>query len=373
MHDHERLLDELRPVAFAIAYRMLGSVSEAEDVVQEALLRLHLALQAGEQMASPHAFVATVTTRLAINELRSARVRRERYVGEWLPEPIITDGPDDPGWHAEMADSVSQAMLVLLESLSPEQRAVLPPAGGPSCTRRSGIALGRIGQVGATAQARSLCVPSSNNSSRIGQTHPNRLSRGEEVRCVTPALATPLGRQDPRVAPQLCGRPAECQGLGALLARQRRPVAKRLAALVALDNVDAFEYDRGPRNRAACGARQQLGTDRHANKCTCRPEPGRGRESILRADSQGAAGPARGQARTPPRQPAIRPGKAGDQRGGHGSPSVRFGDHEALGLGPIMLLLRDVTSTPEARDILAMMGALGLRPIRRAGRGSRGR
>ena len=92
MTGRERLLDELRPVAFAIAYRMLGSVSEAEDVVQEALLRVHQALDGGEQIASPRAFVATVTTRLAINELRSARARRERYVGEWLPEPIITDG-----------------------------------------------------------------------------------------------------------------------------------------------------------------------------------------------------------------------------------------------------------------------------------------
>ena len=125
MTGRERLLDELRPVSFAIAYRMLGSVSEAEDVVQEALLRMHQALDSGEQVASPRAFVATVTTRLAINELRSARVRRERYVGEWLPEPIITDGHDDPARHAETADSLSLAMLVLLESLSPEQRAVL--------------------------------------------------------------------------------------------------------------------------------------------------------------------------------------------------------------------------------------------------------
>ena len=124
MTDRERLLDELRPVSFAIAYRMLGSVSEAEDVVQEALLRVHQALD-GDEIASPRAFVATVTTRLAINELRSARARRERYVGEWLPEPIITDGLDDPARHAEMADSLSLAMLVLLESLSPEQRAVL--------------------------------------------------------------------------------------------------------------------------------------------------------------------------------------------------------------------------------------------------------
>src|SRR5215208_1428617 len=125
MTDRERLLDELRPGAFAIAYRMLGSLSEAEDVVQEALLRVHQTLDAGEQIVSPRAFVATVTTRLAINELRSARVRRECYVGEWLPEPILTDGDDDPALHAEMAGSLSLAMLVLLESLSPEQRAVL--------------------------------------------------------------------------------------------------------------------------------------------------------------------------------------------------------------------------------------------------------
>jgi RNA polymerase sigma-70 factor (ECF subfamily) len=125
MTDREQLLDELRPTCFAIAYRMLGSVSEAEDVVQEALLRVHQALDGGERIASPHAFVATVTTRLAINQLRSARVRREHYVGEWLPEPIITDDVDDPARHAETADSLSLAMLVLLESLSPEQRAVL--------------------------------------------------------------------------------------------------------------------------------------------------------------------------------------------------------------------------------------------------------
>jgi RNA polymerase sigma-70 factor (TIGR02957 family) len=125
MTDREQLLDELRPVAFGIAYRMLGTVSEAEDVVQEALLRVHQALEAGDQIASPRAYVATVTTRLAINELRSARVRRERYFGEWLPEPIVTDSRDDPAEHAEMVDSMSLAMLVLLETLSPEQRAAL--------------------------------------------------------------------------------------------------------------------------------------------------------------------------------------------------------------------------------------------------------
>jgi RNA polymerase sigma-70 factor (TIGR02957 family) len=125
MTDRERLLDELRPVAFAVAYRMLGSVAEAEDVVQEALLQVHQALDAGGQVASPRALVATVTTRLAINQLRSARARREHYVGAWLPEPIITDGHDDPARQAETADSLSLALLVLLERLSPEQRAVL--------------------------------------------------------------------------------------------------------------------------------------------------------------------------------------------------------------------------------------------------------
>src|SRR5215217_4614154 len=105
--------DRLRPLSFAIAYRMLGSVAEAEDVVQEAFLRLHRA----EHVEHPKAFLATVTTRLAIDELRSARARRETYPGPWLPEPIVTDSrPDD--------DSVSMALLVTLESLTPVERAV---------------------------------------------------------------------------------------------------------------------------------------------------------------------------------------------------------------------------------------------------------
>ena len=120
---HEALLEELRPAAFAIAYRMLGSVAEAEDVVQEALLRLHAALERGERIESPRAYLATVATRLSIDVLRSARVRRETYVGEWLPEPLVTDPADDPARQAEMSDSLSLAFLVLLESLSPEQRA----------------------------------------------------------------------------------------------------------------------------------------------------------------------------------------------------------------------------------------------------------
>lgn len=125
MSEFERQLDELRPVAFAIAYRMLGTISEAEEVVQEALLRVHQALESGPEIENAQAFTATVTTRLSINALRSARVRRERYYGEWLPEPLITDGEDDPARHAETADSLSIALLTLLERLSPEQRAVL--------------------------------------------------------------------------------------------------------------------------------------------------------------------------------------------------------------------------------------------------------
>src|SRR5918997_3364786 len=120
-----RELGELRPSAFAVAYRMLGSVSEAEDIVQEGLIRLHRAREDGERIESPRAYLSTVVSRLALDHLRSARVRRETYVGEWLPEPLIVDPSDDPARHAEMADSLSLAFLVLLETLSPEQRAVL--------------------------------------------------------------------------------------------------------------------------------------------------------------------------------------------------------------------------------------------------------
>jgi RNA polymerase sigma-70 factor (TIGR02957 family) len=116
-------LDELRPPAFAIAYRMLGSVSEAEDIVQEGLLRLHRARKGGERIESPRAYLSTVVSRLSLDHLRSAAVRRETYVGQWLPEPLVASADDDPARKAEMADSLSLAFLVLLESLSPEQRA----------------------------------------------------------------------------------------------------------------------------------------------------------------------------------------------------------------------------------------------------------
>jgi RNA polymerase sigma-70 factor (TIGR02957 family) len=117
---NEDLYADLRPAAFAVAYRMLGSVSEAEDAVQEGFLRLHRAVSDGAEIESPRAYLTAVVTRICIDQLRSARVRRETYVGEWLPEPLVDD---DPARHAEMADSLSLAFLVLLESLSPEQRA----------------------------------------------------------------------------------------------------------------------------------------------------------------------------------------------------------------------------------------------------------
>jgi RNA polymerase sigma factor (sigma-70 family) len=120
----DRLYAELRPAAFAVAYRMLGSVAEAEDAVQDGLLRLHSALEEGEAIAAPRAYLSTVITRLCIDRLRSARVRREQYVGEWIPEPLVEDGGGgDPAARAEMADSLSLAFLALLERLSPEQRA----------------------------------------------------------------------------------------------------------------------------------------------------------------------------------------------------------------------------------------------------------
>lgn len=111
-------LSPLSPLAFGIAYRMLGSAAEAEDVAQEALVRLH---RAGD-VDNPEAFVTTATTRLAIDALRSARRRREVYVGSWLPEPLIEDARLRD---VEDEETISIAFLVLLERLSPEERAVL--------------------------------------------------------------------------------------------------------------------------------------------------------------------------------------------------------------------------------------------------------
>jgi RNA polymerase sigma-70 factor (TIGR02957 family) len=115
---------EFRPLMFSIAYRMTGSISDAEDIVQEAFLRLTRVLRDGASISSPKAYLATATTRLAISHLRSARVRRESYVGAWLPEPLVVGAEPDPAERAEMSDSLSMAFLVLMESLSPTERAV---------------------------------------------------------------------------------------------------------------------------------------------------------------------------------------------------------------------------------------------------------
>jgi RNA polymerase sigma-70 factor (ECF subfamily) len=124
MDDTGEIYQELRPLLFSIAYRMLGSVAEAEDVVQDAFLRWHRARASGTEVSSPKAYLATVTTRLAIDHLRASRARRESYVGPWLPEPLVGESEVDVAQHAEMADSLSMAFLVLLESLSPLERAV---------------------------------------------------------------------------------------------------------------------------------------------------------------------------------------------------------------------------------------------------------
>jgi RNA polymerase sigma-70 factor (ECF subfamily) len=113
--------EELRPLLFAIAYRILGSVSEAEDAVQETWLRYEAS---PAQPRSVKAFLSAVVTRISIDVLRSARVRREEYVGPWFPEPLLTDPYEDPARSAELADSVSMAALLLLERLSPLERAV---------------------------------------------------------------------------------------------------------------------------------------------------------------------------------------------------------------------------------------------------------
>jgi RNA polymerase sigma-70 factor, ECF subfamily len=113
--------EALRPLLFAIAYRILGGVAEAEDAVQETWLRFE---SSPTRPTSTKAFLSAVVTRVSIDVLRSARVRREEYVGQWLPEPLLTDPYEDPARSAELADSVSMAALLLLEPLTPLERAV---------------------------------------------------------------------------------------------------------------------------------------------------------------------------------------------------------------------------------------------------------
>jgi RNA polymerase sigma-70 factor (ECF subfamily) len=113
-------LERLRRRAFAVAYRMLGSVADAEDVVQEALLRF---TRSEAEIDEPAAWITTVSTRLAIDHLRLARVRRETYVGPWLPDPLLAETAAAPDARAELSDTLSQAFLVVLEQLTPNERA----------------------------------------------------------------------------------------------------------------------------------------------------------------------------------------------------------------------------------------------------------
>jgi RNA polymerase sigma-70 factor (ECF subfamily) len=116
--------EEYRPLMLSIAYRMLGTITEAEDIVQEAFLRYQAA--SPERIVSHKAFLSTVVTRLCLNQLELARIQREAYIGPWLPEPVLTDMDErfTPAHQAEMHESVSMAFLVLLEQLTPAERAV---------------------------------------------------------------------------------------------------------------------------------------------------------------------------------------------------------------------------------------------------------
>jgi RNA polymerase sigma-70 factor, ECF subfamily len=121
--DATAVFAEQRPKLFGVAYRMLGSVADAEDVVQETFLRWQEVVDAETRIESPSAYLTTMVSRRCLDELRSARRRREEYVGEWLPEPLLEDDRLDPAATTELADSLSTAFLVVLEALSPGERA----------------------------------------------------------------------------------------------------------------------------------------------------------------------------------------------------------------------------------------------------------
>lgn len=116
------LFDQYRGLLFSIAYRMLGTVSDAEDIMQETFLRWHTSSE--EEIENPRSYLVTILSRLCINHLQSARVRREEYAGAWLPEPIVTDPGDDPFHLIRVDESLSMAFLVLLERLNPIERAI---------------------------------------------------------------------------------------------------------------------------------------------------------------------------------------------------------------------------------------------------------
>ena len=120
--DGDEIFQQYRPLLFSIAYRMLGGVADAEDIVQEAFVRWQRA--SGVEVRSPKSYLSTVVTRLCLDHLRSAKVRREEYVGPWLPEPLLTDESPDVAETIELDETLSMAFLVLLEWLTPVERAV---------------------------------------------------------------------------------------------------------------------------------------------------------------------------------------------------------------------------------------------------------
>jgi RNA polymerase sigma factor (sigma-70 family) len=172
-----------RPLLFSIAYGMTGSVGDAEDIVQDAFLGLTRARRAGTTVVDPKAYLTTAVTRLGINHLSSARVRRETYVGDWLPEPVVVpaDG-SGPAEHAELADSLSMAFLVLLEALSPVERAVFMLRevfgyGYPEVARITGKTVVNCRQIFARARQRIVA----GGQVRDSAPSPARRAEGEEL------------------------------------------------------------------------------------------------------------------------------------------------------------------------------------------------
>jgi RNA polymerase sigma-70 factor (ECF subfamily) len=172
-----------RPLLFSIAYAMTGSVGDAEDLVQDAFVGLARARLAGTAVADPKAYLATAVTRLGIKYLGSARVRRETYVGDWLPEPVVVPaGRPGPAEHAELADSLSMAFLVLLEALSPAERAVFLLRevfgyGYPEVARVTGKTEVNCRQIFARARRRITAVGQVPGSAPS----PARRAQGEEL------------------------------------------------------------------------------------------------------------------------------------------------------------------------------------------------
>src|SRR5689334_7121366 len=172
-----------RPLLFSIAYGMTGSVGDAEDIVQDAFLGLTRARRAGTVIADLKAYLTTAVTRLGISYLSSARVRRERYVGDWLPEPVVVPAGQGPAEHAELADSLSMAFLVLLEALSPVERAVFMLRevfgyGYPDVAAVTGKTEANCRQIFARARQRIAAAP---EPAHGGAPAPARRAAGEEL------------------------------------------------------------------------------------------------------------------------------------------------------------------------------------------------